>query len=96
LLALTACQLNRPGEVSPLRAAPGCAELETVSRGTDVEDLSPEQLEQLTYCHTAAAAESARATESHTDFLADMSYLGILLNVAAVVVAVIVAATEGP
>ena len=79
VLTLAGCSVRRPGEIAP-RDIPGCAELVDQARASAPALLTPEQLDRLNYCHTAAAAESARATESHTNFTADLGYISLVLS----------------
>lgn len=80
-IVLSGCQIQRPGEIAPQRI-PGCAAAYAFGRDEPIENLTEQQLAALTYCRTAEAAEAARATEKHADFLADMTLLGIVINVA--------------
>ncbi|HEX7122384.1 MAG TPA: hypothetical protein VF178_08455 [Gemmatimonadaceae bacterium] len=87
LVTLTACQLQRPGEIAP-REVPGCDQIESLSDTVDLESLTAEQRELLIYCKTAAATEAAKATATHTDFVADMSYLSVVLSAGAMIAAI--------
>lgn len=79
VLTFAGCSIRRPGEISP-REIPGCPELVEQARASAPASLTPEQLQRLSYCHAAAAAEAARATESHTNFTADLGYVSLVLS----------------
>lgn len=89
-LTLSACAVTRPGEIRPARIT-GCDTVNAETRGVDVETLTDAQIARMTYCRQAEESEAAKATEQHSDFVADMTFLGIVINLAGIVAAVLVA-----
>lgn len=87
------CHLNRPGEVRPEPIA-ACDPARVTSLEARFELLSPMEREFLTYCRTAQAATSLRASQEHLDYMADLEFIGILLGVVSAVLTLVVAAAN--
>jgi hypothetical protein len=85
LLSASGCSiLNRPGE-TPRESVLMCAPERLAATEARFDQSSDRERELLEYCRAVQAAEALSASEEHLDFLADISWITLLLGAATVV-----------